>query len=505
MPEKPKFISKKASWVFFIPLILFGFSHILAYSFGFRMIKIPWNYWQLLDKRELIIHPLNSLLLLHSQPPLLNGILAFFLHVSQQLPGSINLWMTSLFLAIGLISTLLFYSLNYSLTDSHLLASFIVIVYLVNPTTLIYSHLYFYPYLLSSAMIVLVYLFYNYLKYDQDKSILYLLGVVILLALITLLRSLFHPLWSFGILFFLLILPTLLNVKKRKSWIIYKIMLILFLITVLSIWPIKNQILFDQFTYSTWTGFNLTRYTPEESQVINNYWKYGAVPTYINEKYIKFSEKYDLQHPKVLTEINKSTGGRNWNHFLFAVVNKKLTQKGLSYRFQKLKLWFFRIITHYFHWTYPSFVNSYSYQIKGPENKLFSIYSSGIRSASFFDFRPFLQQNPTIDKLIEKNFIQGNREKVRLTAFGLLGFPLLIVLFGSVLITLYPHNRVEFIIYLLSMFTILWVLFIPILTDGFEGNRMRFAVFPYFLLFISKAVHLLVQKLSSTKEKQTRS
>lgn len=503
MLEKQKVLSPKAFSVYIIPLILFGFSQAAAWHFGFRMIKIPWNYWQLLDQRELLLHPFNSLLLLHSQPPLLNGFLAFLLQASRLLPGSINFWAGLTFLVIGLISTLFFYSLSFSLTHSHILSSFAVLLYLVNPTTLIYSHLFFYSYLLSSALIVLIYLIYHYLQNDSSRSILYLTGATIVLAVISLLRSLYHPLWSLGVLFLLLILPPILDIKKWRSCLSYKIILTLSLIGILALWPIKNKILFDQFTYSTWTGFNLTRFTPEESRIINFYWRYGIVPTKIAEEYQEFSEKYEIQHPDVLTEVNKTHGGRNWNHFLFTVVNEELSQKGISYRFQHLKFWFFRITTHYFHWSYPGFVDPYFYQIQGPKSKSFSDYTSRIQSAFFFDFRSFLQQNHRIAKLIKKNFVEGNSEKVRLTAFGLLGFPLLLILFGSVLINLYPDNRVELITYLLMLYTILWVLLVPLLTDGFEGNRMRFAVLPYFLLFVSKSIHLVMNKLTPKREKKT--
>ena len=62
-----------SDWV--LPVALFAAAEMAARVMGIRMV-IPWDYWQLLDADALRQHPIASLCLLHSQPPLLNALLA---------------------------------------------------------------------------------------------------------------------------------------------------------------------------------------------------------------------------------------------------------------------------------------------------------------------------------------------------------------------------------------------------------------------------------------------
>jgi hypothetical protein len=73
--------SKGKQRTFFVntlPLLLYGIENVACNAASISM-DIPWGYFQLLDRQELLNYPFWSLFLLHGQPPLLNGLLALIL------------------------------------------------------------------------------------------------------------------------------------------------------------------------------------------------------------------------------------------------------------------------------------------------------------------------------------------------------------------------------------------------------------------------------------------
>ena len=58
-----------------VPVGIFLVSVLLAEAVGFEM-RIPWSHYQVLDRQVLEATPFGALLLLHSQPPMMNALLA---------------------------------------------------------------------------------------------------------------------------------------------------------------------------------------------------------------------------------------------------------------------------------------------------------------------------------------------------------------------------------------------------------------------------------------------
>ena len=71
----------------FLPTGLFLFFLAVFYLLGFQNMKIPWDYYQILDKELLLEYPGYSLLFLHSQPPVLNSLIVLLLKISRFFPG----------------------------------------------------------------------------------------------------------------------------------------------------------------------------------------------------------------------------------------------------------------------------------------------------------------------------------------------------------------------------------------------------------------------------------
>ena len=69
-------------------LVLHALVCVLAARAGYAM-RIAWHHYQILDRVALEEHPLLSIWLLHSQPPLLNVALAAVLRIAAWLrPGA---------------------------------------------------------------------------------------------------------------------------------------------------------------------------------------------------------------------------------------------------------------------------------------------------------------------------------------------------------------------------------------------------------------------------------
>src|SRR5262245_38137951 len=100
-----------------------------AHVAGFRM-RIPWEYYQLLDGRALLQHPLGSLCFLHSQPPALNTLLALVLRVATALAVSPERVAAACFLALGFLGALALVHVTKIVTGSRLVASLAVVAML---------------------------------------------------------------------------------------------------------------------------------------------------------------------------------------------------------------------------------------------------------------------------------------------------------------------------------------------------------------------------------------
>lgn len=117
--------------------------------------------------------------------------------------------------------------------------------------------------------------------------------------------------------------------------------------------------------------------------------------------------------------------------------------------------------------------------------------ASAFTSTVFYDLRPEIADlGPGAKKWIKERIMEEHNEPVPFTIFGLFIFPLfLTVSFTLTLSAFLTEEPNRGTLLLIALFTILWVLAVPILTDGYEGNRMRYAITPYMILFFMVMFH----------------
>lgn len=464
-----------------LPLLIYLLSVLVARLAGFTSFHVPWNAWQLLDGKLLLEKPLQSLILLHAQPPGLNLLSALTLQISTLLRIHAELVAYFLFVMLGCGASIYLFRLITRITGSYRLAVLSVLLFTLNPTSWLYGHQFFYPFILACLMILLATHMQKFLWEKGRDSNHGLLPITATIILIVNVRSLFHPVWGMGLFFLLAGLYALIHKENILHYLKSNWLMIILLLVGLLIWPLKNMFLFGQFTSTSWQGFNLSRGTEVTSAVIENYRREGVVPASIQSTLDQFQKKHNISEPNVLSQINKSTGGRNWNHYLYLDQNPELTRKAISYRLHNPLHWIKQTIFHYITWTRPSYINPYTGELFGPHTPLYDWFAGGIKNTLFFDLRPPLGK--LIPSQIQWPHVIRLNKDVPFTVFGFLIFPFLLFFSLRLARKKWVSNKRRVAAYLTGLlYNVLWVLAIPCVTDGFEGNRMRYAIFPLLII-----------------------
>jgi uncharacterized membrane protein YqjE len=465
---------------------------ITAFRFlGFDTTDVPWWYYQILDREAITIAPVRSLFLLHSQPPLLNTILAFFIRLSELVGVDLNTLITYLFYTLGGISTLLLYFLIFDMTSSWALAGCAIALMLSDPGYHFFQHRYFYPFILHFLLIVVMFFIGKVLR---TCKFLFLYGSIAAIALISNTSSLFHPVWA--VLYYLLLLYLLSilhgpdRILRRKQTLIAS----LIFITLLIAWPLKNLFVFNTFSFSSWTGFNLSRETPVQSNTLSAYLAWGEVSDQTKANIKSFAIQFGEDQIKLLTQPTKSDGSRNWNHYVFIETNDYLAKEAIQWRISHPNAWIATALANYGKWTRPTYVHPYTDEIRGPTNTMYVKYTQAHRQLFFADVGRYLEA-------LYPGVINGP-----ITLFGTVTLPSLTVLTFLVFLVRWRYVprrlSVETSMLILAGIVVAWVLIVPSLTDGIEGNRMRFCVTPCLLVMtvvVVKEVSDYASRLASMR------
>ena len=472
---------------YLVPAGIYALAYVLCRLLGFDRFEIPWQFWQLLDQRLLGEAPLQSLYLLHAQPPVLNATLALLLKLGELTGIAPEVWARGLFAFLGLASSVLLFRVLIKVVDSWVLATVGLVVTLANPAYHVFQSLYFYPFILSLLLITLLFLS---LRLLETANPWYLFASAILLGLVCNTRSLFHPLWAIMVYALLLALLYARHRGRKRLPLASILVSSGLLVALLALWPLKNYLLFGEYTFSTWEGYNLARGTGVESEVLEEYIRSGTVPAAIEEELAHFQRTHGFSGVGVLTEYETTAGGRNWNHYLLTAVNEPLHSQAIEARIQNPERWLRQIRKNYAAWTRASYVQPYLGTIRGPEDGEYIQYASLHRRLLFFDTRPWLE--PYFPGFFEA--LRLKRKPLPLTLFGLVLFPLLMVV--SLSMAFWRLRKRQYFgaaSILIPWITVAWVLLIPCLTDGSEGNRMRFGVTAYLVVLAAIVLKELAQ------------
>ena len=444
-----------------------------AHLAGFRML-IPWDYFQLLDGRALLQHPLGSLCFLHSQPPALNTLLAIVLRVATALAVPPEHVAAACFLGLGFLGALALAHVTKVVTGSRLVASLAVVAMLADPGFHVYRNLFFYEFLDHVLVSLLLAVTASYLSNGRRAEVV---AVAAGTAALALTRTLFHPVWAVGYCALVIALRARLApaARERTHWGLAAAILLPLLVA----WPLKNLVVYGHFTTASMTGVSLSRAVPGcQSVMLGIFFGTGVAPDAVLQLAADASTMCGSAAQSVAASPTKSDGSRNWNHVAFLAAAPYLARCATAWRLGNPVAWLAKAAGQYAMWTRPTFVHPYDGNLVGPADARWIGYATTYERAAFFDLRP------TVERLLPGLFLHREamlrRRPVPYTLFGFVWLPLIVGLAAWQQIRC-PRS-VRTATAAAALFCLLWPMLGACLTDGQEGNRMRFSTTPALLV-----------------------
>jgi hypothetical protein len=449
-----------------------------AAAVGFRF-WVPWGVVQLLDPVELQRVPAKALLALHAQPPALNAILASAIRLGTLFGCGAEPLLAVLFFLLGGAVVVLLAHLVKDLTGSSWLALAAVLLAVADPALHVYRTVFFYELPLAALLLAALAAAARFLASGGER---HLLLFVLAIGGMCLLRSLYHPLWAAGMFGLLAVGRARLAPGRtaRGAWLRSAAVLAL----LLGVWPLKNALVFGHPVMSSWVGYNLSRGTPVRHAALWGYLETGEVPERLQQTWQRSApmSPISLRDAPVLVAPVKSTGDRNWNHYVFLLTYHELVHDAAQWRREHPGDWLRQSLANYLLWGRASYLDSYWEVARGPDHPLYRGYAHWHERLLFPDLRGVVVRLTPAAGVHGSTVVWGGPAPY--TLFTLVGLPVLLAAL-AVLLPRRLRTSPEAWVALLAAAALLWVLVVPCLTDGTEGNRMRYPVSPCVLLLVA--------------------
>ena len=259
--------------------------------------SILYSYWQYLDIQNLIEDPFNSILYLHSQPPMLNILIKIFSLFGEERIFEIFVVFNSL--CIGLTSSIIFKIISER-TRSIKIGIIFSFLYIIFPSTMLNAGYAFYPAMTACMYSLLILSFH--LVNAKPKIAIFILSFSIILLSTT--RGSFTILHT---IFFYLLFAYLYHKSFRQTYLIQILGVLVLLLS--SAFSIKNLALYNFYGNSSWSPINIAYGVG----IPRDEW-YWMSPEEIKKIYpnLKCENSYHFQD----TSLLKSSGHANYNHCL---------------------------------------------------------------------------------------------------------------------------------------------------------------------------------------------
>ena len=429
--------------------------------------------WQTIDPLLLRIDLWRSIYYLHSQPPTMN----LFIGIILQLFPSINQSVFHLFFYLaGLILAISIYFLGTFFGFSKRSSMVLSMIFIISPSTVLYEHFLSYCYLIAAALTLAGVALHQFVQTQRiDWGMLFFS----LLAFISMSWSLFHIVWMVSILLILLT-----TIKNRKNVFLAAILPLLLVIG----WYVKNQIVFGEFTASSWGGMNLSNSTTfrlsEKERVhmvktgeLSKFAKY--FPFRNPEVYLKLLPDTPTTGIPILDLVETSNGQLNHHHLSYIEASKYYLHDALHV-IRIRPLIYLRSIEQSL---YIFFHSASDYDFIGINRvriKTFDLWWNRIF------FGQWQNNENSGERMISMSILN-------VSWWILIAF--LTAFFGSLGYLWKNRKLIGSPKYLLVIFMSINILFVALtgnLMDIGENNRFRYVIDPYiFLLFIFFAVNVI--------------
>ena len=229
-----------------VVLLAFVGARVAASLAGVRYDEDPLTtFWQFLDVRLLQHHLVQSIVYMHSQPPLFNLGVGVGLKL---FPAAHASAFHAVYLLLGLLQVFALYAVLVWLDVARAPSAAAAALVAIAPATLVYENVLFYDY---PVMVFLTLSACALNAYLRRPSVVRGLLFFSLVASVILVRSLFQALW------FLLVLPLVASAEHRRTLLRAAAVPLLVIVLVYA----KNAALVDVYGTSSWFGMSLSRQT----------------------------------------------------------------------------------------------------------------------------------------------------------------------------------------------------------------------------------------------------
>ena len=464
-------MSKTKETIAFLGLYALIFA--LCLLMGFRM-EVPFHYWQLASPGLLADRLRETILNLHSQPPLLNLALGLLLKVGASAGIPTEHLILTLNFVLGGIAVAAIAELSGALVENLKVRIAVVAVFLLNP--MFYDYLFFYFYTFYEIVLLSVMAVYVH-RYLSGRKFMHYMAVCILAAALVYMRSLFHFTWAFVIIG---ALPAL-GMPRGKRLPAYNAKVMACAIAtafVLFAWPMKNYVKFGFFGYSSWQGYNLASGLPVKHPAVEGVF-YRSPSFALSDAQVELAMSYVPERYRgvpVLAEVVKPDNSPNWNHYSVIEFSKELGKDAATLMRERPGLLFSKALTFYLarYSLYEGnvdpgtgIVRPQAVPVEGVRRWWMGAYETAV-----FQYYGWGMRNMGVYGDIE------NATAVPLTGFALV-FPVLML--GAFYMTYksWKTDTVRAATAAFMLYTICWVLVMVLFVDGVEGNRIRFPTEPF--------------------------
>jgi len=435
--------------------------------------------WHLLPLEAARDHPWQSLLFLHSQPPLRNVLFIVFLSLAEWTGSRPETWASLLMIGVGWASCVVWFAVARRLLRSFWLATVLVLLLVTNPAFLLFQTKFSYTPLLMLETGVFALAALAYAQQPTTRRLLMLMGGC---ALLSYTWAGWHPAFAIvpaGLAFWHLGLRRgSFRAALRQAclgWV--------FFAALVTPWMLKNRLMFNEFGFSTWLGLNARNFTlgrPNALFAFAMEGLYGEDAENAARTYYTPSQWRRLQDVPAVTIFRKPLNGPmmaeiNMNHYVVPALNRiTIGQLLEGYREKPAAIW--PLLAHNaFLLTLPAFYLPYS-------------YNAGTRLYSLWVHTPYTRWHDRIyygGWLIPHTRLDRWIGPFGLNLFAALWLPIALL---AGLVRLRHIRSPRGLVWAQLLAIQLWLLLVVTGVDGSEGARMRWQVEPVFLLLLFQAL-----------------
>jgi hypothetical protein len=442
-----------------LPLATWLVAYALARLAGFAM-SMPWHFMQVLDEPVLGAHPIASLCYLHSQPPLLNALIAGVLATARVLGTSPESVGAVVFAAMGATAAVVLYRTARALTASAALAAVALVIVVADPAYHVWSNMLFYEFVVHALLVGVVWATVRCL-HGAGRACLVALSL--LLGTLVATRTLFHPLWAIAFWSMVVWMRARTGTPTARRDVLAALLV---LIVLLVAWPLKNAIVYGTFSEASMSAFNLARGVPGCDRA-----ELPAPPP--TQPIVDAATRWCGEDgAAALTAPLKTNGIPNFNWALHLAEAPAETACAIAWARANPGDWLGRAAGQYTLWTRPSFEMAHvPGMLIGPPSPPYRRYAQLLRETLFADLRPNIER--AYPAWFLHRYAVLRDMPMAYTVFGFVVFPLFVV---ALLVRAVRRRREPAgAIAVALLVVVLSPMAVSCLTDGVEGNRMRFS------------------------------